>query len=76
MATGSRSGGAEALKKIANDSVLAEVPKQIFEQTLAKLADQKLPDEIVARLRKALIEDATFNEAAIRTALFGTEGPA
>lgn len=35
-----------------------EVPAQVFEKFLADLIVAKVPDDVVARLRKALIEDS------------------
>lgn len=61
----------EQMDKPANDAVLAEVPRQIFEATLGRLRAQKAPDELIQRLRKALVQDVSLTEPAIRDALFG-----
>lgn len=56
-----------------SDAPTHEVPKQIFEQYLAKLADEKFPVDVVERLRSALIDEGDFSEASLRSALFETD---
>jgi hypothetical protein len=52
------------------------VPAQVFEQFLADLMAAEIPAEVVARLRKTLLEDQLFSDAALKQALFGEEpGP-
>lgn len=53
----------------------ADVPAQVFDQFLADLVAANLPEEVVARLRKTLIEDRTFNEIALRKSVLGEESP-
>jgi hypothetical protein len=50
-----------------------EVPAQIFERFLARLAESDLPTEVVDGLREAIIEDNDLSERAIRAALFPAE---
>ena len=50
-----------------------EVPKQIFEKFLADLTAGGQPAELVARLRKTLIEKPSFSERALRAALLPDE---
>ena len=53
-----------------------DVPAQVFEQFLADLMAAEIPAEVVARLRKTLLEDQLFSDAALKQALFGEEpGP-
>lgn len=46
------------------------VPKQIFDQFLKKLEEEKTAADVVTRLNKALIEQGDISETAIKTALF------
>lgn len=46
-----------------------DVPTLIFTQFLTALSEQGIPAEILARLSKALLEDKTFGEAALRASL-------
>lgn len=55
------------------DTPTHEVPKQIFEQYLAKLAAENFPVDAIERLRSALIEEGNFSEASLRSALFGPD---
>lgn len=50
-----------------------DVPAQVFEQFLADLAKAAVPPEVVARLRKTLLEDRLFNDTALNKAIFGEE---
>jgi hypothetical protein len=52
----------------------SDVPAQIFEKFLEDLEEASVPLELVARLRKALIEEKTFTERALKMAIF-TEEP-
>ena len=49
------------------------VPKQVFEKFLATLSAAGQPPEVVARLRKTLVEDGSFGDRALRAALFTDE---
>lgn len=50
-----------------------DVPARVFEQFLAELAKAEVPAEVVARLRKTLMEDRLFTDAALKQAIFGEE---
>ena len=50
-----------------------DVPTQVFEKFLEALAGANIPAEVVARLRKALVEDKTFNDRALRAAVLSDE---
>jgi len=47
-----------------------EVPKQIVETFLTELGNSGVSADMVARLRKVLLDEMTFTEGAIREALF------
>ena len=51
----------------------ADIPSQIFEKFLQSLQDAEMTVELVARLRKALIEEKTINERALKEAVLGEE---
>jgi hypothetical protein len=53
----------------------ADVPTQVFEKALEELAVAGLPEELVTRLRKTLLEDRAFTENALKKAVFGEEPP-
>lgn len=50
-----------------------DVPAQIFEKFLEDLEEVSVPVELVARLRKALIEEKSFTERALKMAIFSEE---
>ena len=45
------------------------IPQQIVEKFLAKLTDEKVSPEVVARLRKTLVERGDLSEAALKAVL-------
>lgn len=51
----------------------SDVPAQVFEKFLQALGGAGASAELVARLRKALLEDRTFTERALRSAVLGEE---
>jgi len=51
-----------------------DVPAQVFEKFLQALEDTGASAELVARLRKTLLEDKTFTERALKEAVL-TEEP-
>lgn len=53
--------------------ITQDVPAQIFEQFLQALSDTGMSVELIARLRKTLVEDRTFSDGALKTAVFGEE---
>ena len=48
---------------------LKDVPVQIFQKFIQALSDKDLPPELVSRLRKTLIEDEIFTDAALSEAV-------
>jgi hypothetical protein len=46
-----------------------DIPTALFEQFIAELENTDVPGEVVAALRKALLEDKTFTDAALRAAV-------
>ena len=51
----------------------SDVPAQIFEKFLQALGDASVSTELVARLRKALLEERTFTERTLTAAVLGEE---
>jgi hypothetical protein len=49
------------------------LPTQVFEQFLIDLVGAGIPAEVVARLRKTLLEDRVFTDAALKQAVLGEE---
>jgi len=50
-----------------------DVPTQVFQQFLHNVEVADLSPELVARLRKTLIEEKTFTDRALMAAVFGEE---
>lgn len=57
----------------APNQAATDIPAQVFEKFLGTLAAADTPPDVVARLRKALLEDKSFTERALREAVFGEE---
>ena len=53
--------------------VLADVPAQAFEAFLAAASEANIPHDVIARLRKVLLQDQHFTERALSAALFPDE---
>jgi hypothetical protein len=51
----------------------ADVPAQVFEKFLQTLSDASTSTELVARLRKTLLEDKKFTERALKEAVLPEE---
>jgi len=51
----------------------SDVPAQVFEKFLQALMDAGASAELVARLRKTLLEDKKFTERALREAVLSEE---
>ncbi len=51
----------------------SDVPAQVFEKFLQALGDASVSTELVARLRKALLEERTFTERTLTAAVLGEE---
>lgn len=58
---------------ISSSAKTADLPAKVFEQFLADLATANASADVVARLRKALVEDRVFTEAAMRKAVLGED---
>jgi hypothetical protein len=50
-----------------------EVPTQVFEKFFEGLTAAGLPAEVVARLKKTLVEDKTFTDRALKVAVLSEE---
>jgi hypothetical protein len=50
-----------------------DVPTQVFESFLQALSSSGMSTELVARLRKTLLEDKAFTESALKAAVLGKE---
>jgi hypothetical protein len=51
--------------------VTADIPGQVFEKFLEALGGTDVSPELITRLRKALLEDKTFTERALKAAVLG-----
>ena len=51
----------------------SDIPVQVFEAVLKALSEKGMAAEKVAALRKVLIEDRNFSEAALRAAVLSEE---
>lgn len=51
----------------------SEVPTQVFEKFLQVLREANMSAELVARLRKVVLEERTFTERALKAAVLGEE---
>jgi hypothetical protein len=52
-----------------------DVPTQIFQKFLAELEANGVSAEVVARLRKTLLEEEKLTHNALRAAVIGDESP-
>jgi hypothetical protein len=50
-----------------------DVPAQVYESFLQALENSGAPPEQITRLRKTLLEDQAFTEAALKEAVLGKE---
>ena len=55
------------------DDKMMNVPQQVFDQFLKALKEQKVPEEIIARLRKTLIDNEQTSVEALKAALFSDD---
>lgn len=55
------------------DIKIPSVPQQVFEQFLKELGTQKVPKEVIARLRKNLVENEQISVEALRESLFSND---
>jgi len=49
------------------------IPDQVFKTFLESIEGAGVPIELVARLRKTLLEDHVFSDAALKSAVLGEE---
>ncbi|HEY3853179.1 MAG TPA: hypothetical protein VGO67_02165 [Verrucomicrobiae bacterium] len=54
-----------------NSTENVDVPTQVFEAFLKSIQAAGEDAELVARLRKTLMEERSFSEAAMKMAIFG-----
>lgn len=54
----------------------SDVPTQVFQSFLAVLEKEGVPQEVVQRLKKTLIEDRKFSDKQLKDALFPEEAGA
>lgn len=52
----------------------ADIPRQVFEKFLEALGGTDISPQLIARLRKTLLEDQTFTDPALKAAVLGEEG--
>jgi hypothetical protein len=50
-------------------SPVSDVPAQIFEAFLKALPEAQIPEEIVSRLRKTLLEEIDLSDKALKCAI-------
>lgn len=55
------------------DNKIISVPQQVFDQFLKELETKKAPEEVVARLRKTLVENEQISIEALKAALFPSD---
>lgn len=55
-----------------NNKIIS-VPQQVVGQFLEELKKQNVPEEVVNRLRKTIIEDGKFSVEALKVALFSND---
>ena len=52
------------------DSKILSVSQQVFEQFLKELETQKVPEEVIVRLRKTLVDNGQISVEALKESLF------
>lgn len=55
------------------DSKILSVPQQVFEQFLKELETQKVPEEVIERLRKTLVDNGQISVEALKESLFSND---
>jgi hypothetical protein len=65
--------GANPMTTSPTIEATADIPGQVFEKFLEALGGTDVSPELIARLRKTLLEDNTFTERALKTAVLGEE---
>jgi hypothetical protein len=56
-----------------NDHKIISLPQQIFDQFIKKLGEQQVPEEVIVRLRKTLVDDEQVSVEALKAALFAND---
>ena len=56
-----------------NNNKIMNVPQQVFDLFLKELKEQKVPEVVVARLKKTLIDNEQISVEALMTALFSND---
>jgi hypothetical protein len=65
--------GANPMTKSPEIGATADIPGQVFEKFLEALGGTDVSPELIARLRKTLLEDQTFSDPALKAAVLGPE---
>jgi len=58
------------MKQEYENNPVSGVTKQIFEQFLKKLEEEKVATDLIGRLRKTIIERGETSETVIKAAIF------
>jgi hypothetical protein len=53
------------------DRSAADVPARVFQEFIKDLEAASMPSDVVARLRKTLLEEKNITERALRAAVLG-----
>jgi len=61
------------MTKLPEIDVTTDIPGQIFGKFLEALGGTDISPDLIARLRKALLEDKTFSDRALKAAVLGEE---
>lgn len=56
-------------------NVVSDIPRQVIGKFLDSLMEKGVSADVVARLRKTLVEDSTLTETAVKRAIFPEDGP-
>jgi hypothetical protein len=54
---------------------ISDIPKQVVGKFLEELGAAGVPGDVVARLKKTLLDDGALTEPAVRRAIFPDETP-
>ena len=54
---------------MATKTAINDITRKVFEEFLLELTDSGVSAETIVRLRKALLEEGTLSESAIKAAL-------
>ena len=53
-----------------NNNKIISVPQQVFDQFLKELGTQKVPEEVIGRLKKTLMDEGRVSVESLKAALF------